>query len=347
MQKDKNILTTVQSELNSENLKNRQSVASQHANYINEKLRNEKRSSLILAIISTFISLAIVSSIFISTDKTVLGKAIYAIFSENIPLLSLIVSISAASGLILKYLQPNKNNIRYKDIADIENRMEYIDKKIENNIFKLNNSEITKKDKEQILKSIQTKIESEGCESYLEEMKKLLTTRSKNELIGRCHRQTSTRLDQEVQNLTKRGNLNLLLGIITTIFGLSFLAFTAITMPEIHDLPNFSIFYIPRISFVILIEIFAYFFLKLYRNNLYEIKYFQNEMTNIELKYLASLISIQTEDIKSINSIAIKYAETERNFILNNGQTTVEIEKEKLNQQNENKLFRIFTKKRK
>jgi len=36
-----------------------------------------------------------------------------------------------------------------------------------------------------------------------------------------------------------------------------------------------------------LIELFAYFFLKLYKSDLSEIKYFQNELTNVEMRYAA------------------------------------------------------------
>jgi uncharacterized membrane protein len=46
-------------------------------------------------------------------------------------------------------------------------------------------------------------------------------------------------------------------------------------------------FYIPRITTIVLIETFAYFFLKLYRQNLEEIKYYQNELTTVSVLEIA------------------------------------------------------------
>ncbi|HBC9985018.1 TPA: hypothetical protein KFR99_004826, partial [Escherichia coli] len=84
------------------------------------------------------------------------------------------------------------------------------------------------------------------------------------------------------------------------------------------------------LSFVIVVELFAYFFLKLYKNGFDEVKYFQNELTNIDSKVLAIkfLKGIRNEDL--MGEVIKNLMATERNFVLEKGQTTVSLEKEKI-----------------
>ncbi|EES6809225.1 hypothetical protein FTO31_001791, partial [Escherichia coli] len=69
---------------------------------------------------------------------------------------------------------------------------------------------------------------------------------------------------------------------------------------------------------------------KLYKNGFDEVKYFQNELTNIEAKVLAIkfLKDVKNEDLMA--EVIKNLMTTERNFILSKGQTTVALEKEKI-----------------
>ncbi|WP_315983120.1 hypothetical protein [Aliamphritea spongicola] len=73
---------------------------------------------------------------------------------------------------------------------------------------------------------------------------------------------------------------------------------------------------LPRILLVIFLEIFAYFFLRLYKDGLSEIKYFQNELTNLESKLIALETSYLTKNLASINKSVESLLKTERNFVL-------------------------------
>ena len=146
---------------------------------------------------------------------------------------------------------------------------------------------------------------------------------------------TLDRLNSEVNALSRRGNLNLSLGILTTIIGLAILGYFVLEIDSIpEDKMAFIAHFIPRLSLVVLIEVFAYFFLKLYKSSLSEIKYFQNEMTNAESKLIAIKCSIMTADSATTSIVIKNLSETERNAILEKGQTTAEIEKSKIEQQN-------------
>jgi hypothetical protein len=51
-------------------------------------------------------------------------------------------------------------------------------------------------------------------------------------------------------------------------------------------------------------QVFAYFFLRLYRYILFEIKYFHNELTNIEQKCLALDVALEADNSDAIKTIS-------------------------------------------
>lgn len=258
-------------------------------------------------------------------------------------LLPVIITLTIISALILRYLQPNsekKQNDKFNYSID---KLKNIEKNFDLLLQKKNNLEITEDDKKTILTNIQKNIESESFKNYVDSIYDLVKSQNKTEDIDSYFQRSFLRLNREVQDLTKRGNINLVLGIVTTIFGLILLAITAFTIPQIHDIQNFAFFFTPRLSLVVMIEIFSYFFLKLYRQNLYEIKYFQNEITNIELKFFSTYLSLQTADCQQINTIACKLADTDRNATVNKDKASVDTGRNMTNQNNESKLIQLLS----
>ncbi|MGH2423346.1 hypothetical protein EJ576_10795 [Pseudomonas sp. C 49-2] len=162
--------------------------------------------------------------------------------------------------------------------------------------------------------------------------------------------QSRHRLLKEVESLGRRGNFNLVLGMMISAVGLFVLATVFIgsgflntfaaaneaskavaeSPKEIKDAISFAITYLPRLTFALVIELFAFFFLRLYRASLSEIKYFQNEITNIEAKSLALRASLLTDSSVSLNKAIASLVDTERNHILQKGQSTIELERAKI-----------------
>jgi hypothetical protein len=92
-----------------------------------------------------------------------------------------------------------------------------------------------------------------------------------------------------------------------------------------------------RITLVAFIEIFSFFFLKLYKQNIGDIKYFQNEVTNVDMKLLALRASCADETEGKVDPELLKIiAGTERNFVLQKGQSSISNEASKM----ENETFR-------
>ncbi|SHN35667.1 hypothetical protein [Chitinophaga sp. CF418] len=133
-------------------------------------------------------------------------------------------------------------------------------------------------------------------------------------------------LKSQISRLVKNSNLNLVIGILTTVLAMSFLAIFLYGHTKMTTSIELIQYFIPRVSTVIFIEVFSFFFLKLYKNNLSEIKYFQNEITNLNFKLCALKSAIQLGDNQTAAAIMLQFAATERNFILQKGQSTERLE---------------------
>ena len=140
------------------------------------------------------------------------------------------------------------------------------------------------------------------------------------------------RLVRAIGYLEQRANVNLIIGIVTTlgaIAGLYYIVFLG-SRSNFDTLSDVLTHYLPRISFVIFIELFSYFFLRLYKANVDDVKYYHNELTNVDSKLIALRASMVVKDDATLKAIATVLSKTERNYILKRGETTVDIEKYKL-----------------
>ena len=125
------------------------------------------------------------------------------------------------------------------------------------------------------------------------------------------------RLVREVGALMRRGNLNLLMGGMTTIAGIGLLTYFVINLPVPSSDPmQFFITFVPKVALVIFIEAFAYFFLKLYKTSLEEIKFYQNEITTIEQRYLALISAAGSAMEDTYSKVISALGSTDRNPVI-------------------------------
>jgi hypothetical protein len=200
-------------------------------------------------------------------------------------------------------------------------------------------------------------ISGDDVKSYLDEkiaslseekLISLLTEKFKSELVNRAKLElvevdidsTKIRIEKESIRISRFGLINLMVGLITTGMAIFLLGYSLLGAQTKGLSTQDYIFHIvPRISLSILIEVFSFFFLRLYKKNLDDIKYLSNERTNIEMKMIALRSGIITEDKELLNSVSKVLAETERNFVLKKDESTVEIEKSKLEVTNSNNFI--------
>lgn len=200
----------------------------------------------------------------------------------------------------------------------------------------------------QLVSDIKSQLTSEAADSLYEDLKLRITAHwnqeSKNNEALKRFDESRVRLTKELLALTRRGNLNLALGAVTTIIGLGLLGvsvFAEVTEPK--DAWSFAARFLPRLTLVLMIELFAYFFLSLYKASLAEIKYFQNELTNLEAKQVALSAAISHGESSVVSDILSKIATTERNHIISKDQTTVELEKARIEKDGKSEIAKYLS----
>ena len=136
----------------------------------------------------------------------------------------------------------------------------------------------------------------------------------------------SERLETQKRTIHKQANVNLTFGIAIAVSGIIALLIIVQMNNSLNPESLLSKFnYFSRLSLVIFVELLAIFFLKLYKENLNEKRYYQNELTNIELKYLALITARESEEDADMTEVIKDLSKTERNFILKKGESTVHL----------------------
>jgi hypothetical protein len=292
--------------------------------------------------------------------------------SEDIFILYLIILLAISlSFFMMRYLQTGKTIDILKplfkaakvgpdiDIKYIENQFDQfrtiadtlkhdimdVNKKVDD--FENKYEEISDDEREIFVSKIIENIENTASEKMIEEIENKIENNL--EKYGHFNKiedifiRILNRLYDETYALGRRGNLNLILGIITTIGGLIVLYIYVDKIVIDPDDPMLvAAYFLPRLTLVIFIEVFAYFFLRLYKANLSEIKYFQNEITNVETKFLSLKASWFKENENSMSDVLKSLSETERNFKLEKGQSTVDLEREKIESEKFTNMFKAF-----
>lgn len=247
-------------------------------------------------------------------------------------------SDSSSSDTLLKYASSEPFSIVRTFVASIELLTSLVFKDIkigtvDNEDFikaSTDREKITKKVVEELKEKTKDYIISSSVDDIRNDAAYLAKEKYRHELFIK----TSCRLEGEISSQSRRGVFNLSAGIITAGVGIYFLYSLLTEYTESKDYINLVSHFIPRVSLVILIEVFAYFFLNLYKRSLDEIKYFQNELTNIEMKYMALKTATDINSDKVNEHLVKVLIETERNRLLKKNETTVELEQYKMDKIN-------------
>lgn len=136
-------------------------------------------------------------------------------------------------------------------------------------------------------------------------------------------------IEKYIDRIQRNSIVNLFIGIAGTIAAITILAFAILSNREFSDFTIFIIHFLPRFTFVIFIQLFAFFFLNLYKSNLEDAKYFQNELTNLTAKSSSIKLSYLLNQDK-MGEIIKDLSTIERNFKLLKDESTIGLEKAKL-----------------
>jgi hypothetical protein len=126
--------------------------------------------------------------------------------------------------------------------------------------------------------------------------------------------ESKRRIRAEIDALTRRSNINLIIGVITTLLAVGLLAYIVLSDTlSSTNLGTVLLHFLPRLSIVIFIETFSFFFLRLYKSGLADIKYYQNELTGIEARQVALQAAIGANVPDYAQPILTEFAKTDRN----------------------------------
>lgn len=148
------------------------------------------------------------------------------------------------------------------------------------------------------------------------------------------------RLKTEVARLTVRSDMYIIVGSGITIIAGYYLyligdqmlgAFGESSIQSISDITLGDVAAIlAKLSIVVFVEIFAFYYLRLYKILNEDMKFYQNEITNIEMKILALNSAENGGYEKTLDSVAVQLVMTERNFLIEENQSTVDLRRKEL-----------------
>ncbi len=149
------------------------------------------------------------------------------------------------------------------------------------------------------------------------------------------------RLSREIDQLTKRANIYIIIGtVITSIAGVV-LYYTVRDIISIYATSSKTsdgggIFHsndvmplIARLTLIVFIEVFAFYYLRLHKDSMNSVRYYQNEITNVEMKMVGLNAAYCSHNNENIDTVITELSKTERNFLLTKSQSTIEVEKAK------------------
>lgn len=279
-----------------------------------------------------------VSGVFLITLAFLIGDSA-SVNALLVVCAGLLLILLGAGVEILTYLQQSRSD--RIDGGDVEENINSDIEELRRAIEKLSREQksgLSNQDrvalKKEALRSISNDLQKGLASYWQKQFQKLDEDLSGKKVLRNTAVNSRLRLKREISELGRRANLNLTIGALISICGILFLGYSVFLVgDELHgdvNLLHVAIKFLARLSVVVVIQVFAYFFLRLYRYSLYEIKFFQNELTNADVRFNALYSVICFGDRSSVTAIAKVLAQTERNFVLKKGETTINLKREEL-----------------
>lgn len=187
---------------------------------------------------------------------------------------------------------------------------------------------ISEGDRASIVGDLKQRLSDTATEEFLTELKARVRDADHRNSITERSESSLKRIYLEIDSLGRRGTLNLSIGVVMALVGVSLLGYIVLngTTELSSSVSSLATHFVPRLTVVILVELFSFFFLRLYKSSLDEIKYFQNEATNLELRFTALDAALHFGDEALRAKVIDSLLQTDRNPMLLTGMSTRELE---------------------
>lgn len=98
-----------------------------------------------------------------------------------------------------------------------------------------------------------------------------------------------TRLEREIKEQGRKGNVNLAIGLFTTGLAIVLLiSMVVMAQTPFDSIPKVVAHYLPWLSVTVFIEVFSFFFLRLYKATLDEARRYNDDLTRLTLQWVAT-----------------------------------------------------------
>ncbi|WIV51398.1 hypothetical protein QQG91_02835 [Marivivens sp. LCG002] len=246
-------------------------------------------------------------------------------FIDALSIVALVVAMIGATNLVLPaYLRiirsfvETRNSVTTKSV-DLEKLRTELNQSFEAKSYKNSSSliDIRKNRKERAYDKTADEALRKLVDATIEErFQRQISNWS--EALDRSH----STLQSEIERLRSRSTTNLSIGLaiawISTIILLTALLLPPRTIGD-NGWMSIAEAYFPRTALVVLLQVSSAFFLRLYAANEADLKQNKNELLNLDHKIASVYLALARNDTSVIEGFLIQ---TERNFILEKGQTT-------------------------
>lgn len=265
---------------------------------------------------------------------------------STVAVVTLLVGGFLGGLALLRYLRSDPAVVPSERIVGIEERIRELQRTL--TTLAIPESTLSEEEIRSEIRRATTEILSDNTFSELEApLQERARVYARKAVVKEAIAPIIARLMDQLQVNAKRANLNLVLGVFAGVAGIILLIYITVSnlgMMAPHDGANMTelarllIALAPRIGSAIVIELFAFYFLGLYRSSLPEAKYYQNELTTLQTRFASLEVALSSECQKAVEASLLALGSLDRNHVLEVGQTTAEIERFKT----ENSALRAF-----
>lgn len=199
---------------------------------------------------------------------------------------------------------------------------------------------LTNEEKAEMFATMHNEI-SQDLKKFLSDRIEIEPDKYRYEQIKTSFGNLQERIKKEISSLNNKANVNLSIGVVTTILAVGFLiSINFNTTKDFINWEQFLFYYLPKISLAIFIELFSFYFLSIYKANLGEIKYYQNELSDIDFKIMSiqTVLLTHNQPIDEMYKILMSF---DRNKIIKDGELTIDLKRIQI----ENENLKEFTNK--
>lgn len=140
--------------------------------------------------------------------------------------------------------------------------------------------------------------------------------------------QFTRRMSEDASRLKRNSGINLFWGIIFSLIAVAFLLATIYYRKDVQisSTQQFIELYGPKATLAVILELISFFFLRLHSSTEQEIKHHKNEVTNMESKFAAAMLMLESPSATTRAQVIKGLMDNERNFIIRKNERTVSSE---------------------